>query len=77
MRIVLVGKYRIGLVGVAHPHVWGILRSLRESELGTLSTASLDMPASEADRERIHRERMALSIYTMITAKCLTWRMSM
>jgi len=59
----LEGKYKIGLVGVAHPHVWGILTSLRESDLGTLSAASLDKPASESDRERLQREYGLTKIY--------------
>lgn len=49
-------KLRVGLVGVAHPHVWGNLTSLRESDLGTLCAASLDNPARESDRERLQRE---------------------
>jgi len=49
-------KLRVGLVGVAHPHVWGNLTSLRESGLGTLCAASLDKPAPDRDREKLQKE---------------------
>jgi predicted dehydrogenase len=49
-------RLRVGLVGVAHPHVWGILASLKESNLGTLCAASLDEPAQDSDKQRLQRE---------------------
>ncbi|MBO3802384.1 MAG: Gfo/Idh/MocA family oxidoreductase [Candidatus Brockarchaeota archaeon] len=56
-------KFKVGLVGVAHPHVWGILRSLRESGMGSLVAASLDGPSSEFDRERLRSEHGLGKLY--------------
>jgi len=57
-------KLRVGLVGVAHPHVWGILASLKESNLGTLCAASIDKPARDSDRERLQKEHDLAKIYS-------------
>jgi len=56
-------KIRVGLVGVAHPHVWGNLTSLRDSNLGTLCAASLDNPTRDRDRERLQREFGVITTY--------------
>jgi len=56
-------KLKIGLVGVAHPHVWGILTSLQESGFGTLCAASLDKPASESAGDRLQREYGLTKMY--------------
>jgi predicted dehydrogenase len=57
-------KLRVGLVGVAHPHVWGILTSLKEGNLGTLCAASLDEPTRDSDRERLEREHNLTKTYS-------------
>jgi predicted dehydrogenase len=59
----LAKRYKVGLVGVAHPHVWGVLRSLRESDKGMLTAASLDKPSSESDSERLRREHGLGKLY--------------
>ena len=64
MEIGLEEKLRVGLVGVAHPHVWGILASLKEGNLGTLCAASLDKPAQDSDKERLRREHNLAKTYS-------------
>jgi predicted dehydrogenase len=56
-------RLRVGLVGVAHPHVWGVLTSLKDGNLGTLCAASLDKPARESDKERLQRDYNVTKIY--------------
>jgi predicted dehydrogenase len=48
----LAGKLKVGLVGVAHPHVWSILKALQGSDLGTLSAVSIE-PTLSGERARI------------------------
>jgi len=50
------------LVGVAHPHVWGILRLLKESDLGSLAAASVE-PTQRTARERLQKEYKIQKIY--------------
>jgi len=64
----MVGKilrrtYRVGLIGVAHPHIWGILKSLRESDLGELSAASFPEPSSQSDKDAIERAHGQVNLY--------------
>jgi predicted dehydrogenase len=56
-------RLRVGLIGVAHPHVWGVLTSLKDGNLGTLCAASLDKPARESDKERLQRDYNVAKIY--------------
>lgn len=55
--------YRVGLIGVAHPHIWGILKSLRESDLGELSAASFPEPSSQSDKDAIERAHGQVNLY--------------
>ncbi|MEM2384973.1 MAG: Gfo/Idh/MocA family oxidoreductase [Candidatus Bathyarchaeia archaeon] len=52
--------FRVGLVGVAHNHVWHILDMLQESGLGVLVAASVEeKPALETRRKKL-REKYGL-----------------
>lgn len=56
---------RVGLIGVAHNHVWHILDFLQESDLGILAAASIeDNPDLEERRQRIKQEYGLENIYT-------------
>jgi len=56
-------RLRVGLVGVAHPHVWGILSSLKDNNLGTLCAASVDRPVRESDKQGLQRDYDLTKIY--------------
>jgi len=57
--------FRVGLVGVAHSHIWHILDLLRESSLGTLVAASVeDKPPLKARRERLQKDYGLKKIYS-------------
>lgn len=55
---------RVGLVGVAHSHVWHILDTLKQSSLGTLVAASVEnKPLLRSRRERLLKEYGMGKIY--------------
>ena len=53
---------KVGLIGVAHPHVWGILEALQVSDFGVLSAATID-PNLHSERERLRRACGLQKIY--------------
>ena len=56
--------FKIGLVGVAHGHVWHILNLLKESNLGKLVAVSIeDNPVLQTRKERIQKEHKIKMIY--------------
>lgn len=56
--------FKVGLIGVSHNHVWHILDSLQEGELGTLAAASVEnIPELEDRRQRLRNEYGLEKVY--------------
>ena len=54
-------KYRIGLVGLAHNHVWHVLEPLENSDLCELVAATVENPSNDSLLEERQKKQKQMA----------------